>query len=56
MRAPLPPALVVACVASDYDCAGGSGDGPKYTGPVTVKGGSDPYDLDRDGDRTGCET
>ena len=28
--------------ASDYDCQGGSGDGPEYTGPVTVKGGSDP--------------
>jgi hypothetical protein len=35
--------------ASDYDCAGGSGNGPKYTGPVRVTG-SDPYDLDRDGD------
>jgi hypothetical protein len=42
--------------ASDYDCEGGEGDGPKYTGPVTVKGGSDPYDLDRDGDGTGCDT
>jgi hypothetical protein len=42
--------------ASDYDCAGGLGDGPKYTGPVTVKGGSDPYDLDRDGNGTGCDS
>jgi hypothetical protein len=40
--------------ASDYDCAGGSGDGPKYTGYVTVKG-PDEYDLDSDGDGTGCE-
>jgi len=40
--------------ASDYDCAGGSGNGPKYTGPVRVTG-SDPYDLDRDGDGTGCD-
>lgn len=41
--------------ASDYDCAGGSGDGPKYvTGTVTVKG-SDPYGLDSDNDGTGCE-
>lgn len=41
--------------ASDYDCAGGSGDGPKYTGLVHVTG-SDPYDLDRDGDGVACET
>lgn len=41
--------------ASDYDCAGGSGDGPKYTGYVTVTG-SDPYDLDSDGDGVGCES
>jgi resuscitation-promoting factor RpfB len=40
--------------ASDYDCAGGSGNGPKYTGPVRVTG-SDPYDLDRDGDGVGCD-
>ncbi len=39
--------------ASDYDCAGGSGDGPKYTGLVHVTG-SDPYDLDADGDGLGC--
>jgi hypothetical protein len=41
--------------ASDYDCEGGSGDGPNYTGPVTVKG-DDPYDLDRDGDGYACES
>ncbi len=40
--------------ASDYDCEGGSGDGPKYTGLVHVTG-SDPYDLDRDGDGIGCD-
>ena len=40
--------------ASDYDCSGGSGDGPKYTGRVSVTG-SDPYDLDRDGDGVGCD-
>lgn len=40
--------------ASDYDCEGGSGDGPMYTGFVTVKG-PDDYDLDSDGDGTGCE-
>jgi hypothetical protein len=41
--------------ASDYDCEGGSGDGPEYTGLVTVKG-PDEYDLDRDGDGTGCDS
>jgi hypothetical protein len=40
--------------ASDYDCRGGSGNGPKYTGPVRVTG-SDPYDLDRDRDGKACE-
>jgi hypothetical protein len=46
-----------ACVpiASDVDCAGGSGNGPAYVrGPVTVVG-SDIYDLDSDGDGIGCE-
>jgi resuscitation-promoting factor RpfB len=42
--------------ASDYDCAGGSGDGPAYaSGPVYVEG-SDPYDLDADGDGVACES
>jgi hypothetical protein len=42
--------------ASDYDCSGGSGNGPKYVdGPVRVTG-SDPYDLDRDGDGVGCQS
>jgi hypothetical protein len=41
--------------AYDYDCEGGTGDGPKYTGPVRVVG-DDPYDLDRDGDGVACET
>lgn len=46
-----------ACVpiASDVDCAGGSGNGPAYvSGPVEVIG-SDIYGLDRDGDGYGCE-
>lgn len=46
-----------ACVpvASDVDCAGGSGNGPAYVaGPVYVVG-SDIYDLDRDGDGVACE-
>jgi hypothetical protein len=41
--------------ATDYDCDGGSGDGPMYTGFVTIKG-PDDYDLDSDGDGTGCES
>jgi membrane protein involved in colicin uptake len=40
--------------AYDYDCAGGSGDGPEYTGAVQVVG-SDPHDLDSDGDGYACE-
>ena len=40
--------------ASDYDCRGGSGNGPKYTGPVRVTG-SDPYHLDKNRDGKGCE-
>jgi resuscitation-promoting factor RpfB len=46
-----------ACVpiASDVDCAGGSGNGPAYvSGPVYVTG-TDIYDLDRDGNGVGCE-
>ena len=38
----------------DYDCAGGNGNGPDYTGPVRSVG-SDPFDLDRDHDGIGCE-
>jgi hypothetical protein len=38
----------------DYDCEGGSGDGPDYTGPVDVVG-DDHFGLDRDGDGIGCE-
>ena len=39
----------------DYDCAGGSGNGPNYV-PGTVRVvGPDEFDLDRDGDGLGCE-
>jgi uncharacterized protein YabE (DUF348 family) len=42
-------------IASDVDCAGGSGNGPAYArGPVRVIG-DDIYDLDRDGDGYGCD-
>lgn len=55
--APCDPNYSGACVpmASDVDCAGGSGNGPEYAeGPVTVVG-DDIYELDRDGNGTGCE-
>lgn len=43
-------------VASDVDCAGGSGNGPAYVdGPITVIG-DDVYDLDRDGDGVACDS
>lgn len=42
-------------IASDVDCAGGSGNGPAYVaGPVRVIG-IDIYGLDRDKDGIGCE-
>ncbi|MFL6119709.1 MAG: hypothetical protein ACJ73U_08845, partial [Actinophytocola sp.] len=42
-------------IASDVDCAGGSGNGPAYVrGPVRVIG-RDIYDLDRDGNGIACE-
>jgi hypothetical protein len=62
---PPPPAAPSGCdpnysgcvpIASDVDCAGGSGNGPAYTsGPVTVIG-TDIYGLDgKDNDGIGCE-
>lgn len=42
-------------IASDVDCAGGSGNGPAYVrGPVRVIG-SDVYRLDGDKDGIACE-
>jgi resuscitation-promoting factor RpfB len=52
------PNYAGACVpvASDVDCAGGSGDGPEYVeGPVTVVG-DDVYDLNRDDDNIACDS
>lgn len=41
--------------AEDYDCAGGSGNGPEYVeGPLRVRP-PDPFGLDADGDGWGCE-
>jgi|SoiMethySBSTD1v2_1073268.scaffolds.fasta_scaffold39358_5 endonuclease YncB( thermonuclease family) len=51
------PSYRGACLdpnASDYDCAGGSGNGPLYTGRVEVVG-PDVFRLDSDGDGLGCE-
>lgn len=51
------PSYTGACLdpyASDYDCEGGSGDGPNYTGAVAVVG-DDHYGLDSDNDGYGCE-
>jgi hypothetical protein len=52
------PAYPDACLhdgIGDYDCAGGSGNGPNYVeGPIRVLP-PDPFDLDRDGDGVGCE-
>jgi hypothetical protein len=52
------PSYSGACLrtsAGDYDCAGGSGNGPNYVqGPIRVRG-EDPFDLDRDGDGEACE-
>jgi hypothetical protein len=52
------PSYRGACLkpdSPDYDCEGGSGDGPDYTGEVRVVG-PDHYDLDRDGDGIACDT
>jgi hypothetical protein len=51
------PSYTGACLdpnASDYDCIGGSGNGPKYTGRVRVVG-PDVFRLDADHDGWGCE-
>ena len=52
------PDYAGACLdptASDYDCAGGSGNGPRNVqGPVQVRS-PDPFDLDADSDGIGCE-
>lgn len=55
-QSPCHPSYEGACLdqPGDYDCAGGSGNGPNYTGSVRVVG-PDVYDLDRDGDGLGCE-
>ncbi len=52
------PSYPTVCLdpnAGDYDCAGGSGDGPNHVqGPIPVLP-PDPFGLDRDRDGIGCE-
>ena len=52
------PSYTGACLAigvGDYDCAGGSGNGPNYVrGPIYVVG-YDEFGLDGDNDGVGCE-
>ena len=52
---PCYPDVCLKVGVGDYDCAGGSGNGPNYVnGPVRVVG-CDPFGLDRDGDGWGCQ-
>ena len=51
------PSYKLKCLdpkASDYDCIGGTGNGPKYTGLVKVVR-RDVFRLDADHDGWGCE-
>ena len=49
------PDVCIPVGAADYDCAGGSGNGPNYiAGPIRVLP-PDPHGLDRDGNGWGCE-
>jgi len=53
------PEVCIPIGSADYDCAGGSGNGPNYIqGPIRVRWdvpNPDPYGLDRDRDGWGCE-
>lgn len=47
----------IPLVGGDVDCFGGTGDGPRYVGPVYVVDITDDiFELDRDHDHLGCET
>ena len=49
------PDVCLDPAVEDYDCAGGTGNGPGYVeGPIRVLP-PDPFDLDREGDGVGCE-
>ncbi|MFL5797079.1 MAG: PASTA domain-containing protein [Actinomycetota bacterium] len=52
------PSYTGACLQDgigDYDCAGGSGNGPNYVDVTVRVVGGDPFGLDSDGDGFGCE-
>src|SRR4029450_11854489 len=50
------PDVCLDPAVGDYDCAGGSGNGPGYVeGPIRVRP-PDPFDLDGNGDGVGCES
>lgn len=52
------PSYVGQCLnpnASDYDCAGGSGNGPYYVYGTVIVVGPDVFGLDADHDGIGCE-
>jgi micrococcal nuclease len=57
-QSPCHPSYEGVCLKvgiGDYDCAGGSGNGPNYVeGPFRVVG-YDEFELDRDGDGLACE-
>jgi hypothetical protein len=49
------PDVCLDPAVGDYDCAGGTGNGPGYVeGPIRVRP-PDPFDLDGNGDGVGCE-
>jgi hypothetical protein len=49
------PDVCLDPAAADYDCAGGSGNGPECVeDPIRVRP-PDPFDLDGNGDGVGCE-
>ena len=54
------PDVCIPIGSADYDCAGGSGNGPNYIqGPIRVRHDvpdPDPHGLDRDKDGVGCES
>lgn len=52
---PAYPGVCLKDGIGDYDCAGGSGNGPNYvSGPISVRA-PDPFRLDADHDGIGCE-
>ncbi len=52
---PAYPDICLRVGIGDYDCAGGTGNGPNYVRePIRVLP-PDPFDLDTDGDGNGCE-